>query len=107
MKVLMGISSKEAVVGVTCWECKSRLFRVLVLPTFIYGTEFWVGNLKNRHWKVFKKGMKMHVMSHVKVCSSTSYHIIPTEFRELPIESYTLNLTFNNTSRNYPLLARQ
>ena len=33
----------------------------LVLPTFMYGTEIWKGDLKNSHWKVFEKGMKMHI----------------------------------------------
>jgi hypothetical protein len=36
-------------------------------------------------WKVFEKGMKMHMMSHVKVCSLTTYHILLTEFGEFPI----------------------
>jgi hypothetical protein len=35
----------------------------------------------------------MHMMSHVKVCSSTTYHILPAEVGELPIELYTLKLT--------------
>ena len=34
----------------------------------------------------------MHMMSHVKVCSSTAYHILMAEFRELPIELNTLKL---------------
>ena len=72
MKALMGTLRKEAIVGVTCWELKSHLFKALVLPTFTYGTEIWGGDLKNSHWKVFEKGMKIHMMSHVKVCSSTT-----------------------------------
>lgn len=35
----------------------------------------------------------MHVMSHVEVHTSTTYHIILVEFGELPIEVYTLKLT--------------
>ena len=66
MKALMGTLRKEAIVGVTCWELKSHLFKALVLPTFIYGIEIWGGDLKNYHWKAFKK---MHIMSHVKVRS--------------------------------------
>ena len=29
---------RVVVVGVTCWELKSYLFKALVLPTFMYGT---------------------------------------------------------------------
>jgi hypothetical protein len=83
---------KEAVVNATCWELKSQLFKALVLPTFTYGIEIWGGNLKNSHWKVFEKGMKMYMMSHIKVCPSTTYHILLVEFREPPIELSTLKL---------------
>ena len=38
--------------------------------TFTYGAGIWGGNLKKSHWKVFEKGMKMHMMSRVKVHSS-------------------------------------
>ena len=70
MNALMGILRKEAVVGLTCWELKSHLFKALVFPTFMYGTKIWGGDLQNSHWKVFEKGTKMHmIMSHVKVCS--------------------------------------
>ena len=41
----------------------------------MYGTEF--------DWKVFEQGMKMHMMSHVKVCPST---ILLAEFEVLAIE---------------------
>ena len=71
MKVLMDTLRKEAVIGVTCWELKFHLFKALVLPTFIYGNGIQGDDLKNFHWKVFKKGMKMHMMSRIKVCSST------------------------------------
>ena len=66
---------KKKVIGVTWWKLKSRLWKVLVLPTFTYGTEIWGGNLKNSHWKVFEKGTKMHMSSHVKMRSLT-----PTTF---------------------------
>ena len=81
MKAMMGTLRKEAVVNATCWELKSHLFKALVLPTFTYGIEIWGGNLKNSHWKVFEKGMKMYMMSHIKVRSSTTYHILLVEFR--------------------------
>ena len=82
MKALMSILRKEAIARVTCWELKSQLFKVLVLSTFTYGTEIWGGDLKHPHWKVFKKGMKMHMMYHVKVRSLTTYHILPVKFGE-------------------------
>ena len=65
MITLMGTLRKEVVVGVTCWELKSHLFKGLVLPTFTYGTKIWDGDLKYSHWKVFEKGMKMDMVSHV------------------------------------------
>ena len=49
MKILMATLRKEVVVGVTCWELKSHLFKSLVLPTFTYGSENWEGDLKNSH----------------------------------------------------------
>ena len=69
MKVLMGILRGKIVVAVTCWELKSHLFKALVLPILTYGTEIWGGDLENSHWKVFEKGMDIHMMPHVKVCS--------------------------------------
>ena len=35
----------------------------------------------------------MHMMYHVKVCSSTTYHILLYEYGELPIELHTLKFT--------------
>ena len=55
--------------------------------------------LEKLYWKVFKKGMKMHMMSHVKVCSSTTYHILLAKFKEFPIEVYTLELTMGFQQR--------
>ena len=55
MKALMGTLRKEAVVGVTCWELKSHLFKALVPPTFTYGIEIWGGNLKNSHWRFLRR----------------------------------------------------
>jgi hypothetical protein len=37
--------------------------------------------------------MKMHMMSHIKVCPLTTYHILLTEFKELPIELCALKFT--------------
>jgi hypothetical protein len=37
------------------------------------------------HGKAFEKGMKIHIMSRVKVCSSTTYHILLAKLGELPI----------------------
>ena len=76
MKAFMGTLRKEMIVGVTCWELKSHLFRALVLPTFMHGTKIGGDDLKNSHWRVFKKVTKMHMMSHHKVHSSTTYHIL-------------------------------
>ena len=66
----------------------------LVLPTSTYGTETWGGDLKNSRLKVFEKGMKMHLMSHFKVSSLTTYHILLANFKELPIELYALKPYF-------------
>ena len=49
--------------------------------------------MKNSHLEVFERGMKMHTMSCVKVCSSTTYYILPAKVGELPIKLYTLKLT--------------
>ncbi len=65
-----------------CWVLKSHLFKALVLPTFTYGIKIWEGNFENSHWKIFEK---MHIMSHVKVFSSTTYHVWIAGFGELPI----------------------
>ena len=35
------------------------------------------------------------MMSHVKVCSLTTYHILLVEFGELPMELYALKLTIS------------
>ena len=55
--------------------------------------EIWGGDLKNSHWKVFEKGMKMRMMSHVKVGSLITYHISLAEFKVLSIQLYALKLT--------------
>ena len=46
MKALMRTLRKEVVVGITSWELKSHLFKALVLPTFMHGTENQGGYLK-------------------------------------------------------------
>ena len=69
-----------------------HLFNALVLPTFTYGTEIWGSDLKNSYWKILEKDMKMHMMSHVKVRSLTTYHILLAECRELPIHLHALKL---------------
>jgi hypothetical protein len=65
----------------------------------MYGTEIWGGDLKNSYWKVFEKGMKMHMVSQVQVHSLTTHHILLAKFRELPIELYTLKLTMGFQQR--------
>ena len=35
----------------------------------------------------------MHMMSHVKMCSSITYHFLLARFGELPMELYALKLT--------------
>jgi hypothetical protein len=44
MKALMDTSREKIVVGVTCWKRTTHLFKVLVLPTFMYVHEIWGGN---------------------------------------------------------------
>ena len=41
----------------------------------------------------------MHTVSHVKVHSSTTYHIMLSEFGEVPIELYILKLTMGFQQR--------
>ena len=53
---LLSTLRKEEIVGVTCWELKSHLFKAKMLSTFTYGTEIWGGDLKNSHRKVFREG---------------------------------------------------
>jgi hypothetical protein len=81
------------VVTVRCWELKSHLFKNLLLLTFTYGIVIWGGDFKNSQWKVFEKGMTIHMMSHVKVRSLTAYHILLAEFGEFPIKLYNFKLT--------------
>ena len=85
MKAWMGTLRKGVLVGVTCWGLRFHVFKALVLPTFTYGIGIWGANLESSRWKVFEKGIKMHMMSHVKVCPLTTYHILLAEFGELPI----------------------
>ena len=63
---------------------QSHVFKALVLPTFIYGTGIWEGDLKSAQWKVLKKGMKTRMMSLIKVRSPITYHILLAGFQELP-----------------------
>ena len=95
-------------IGVTCWEFKPHLFKALVLSSFTYGIQVWGGNLKISQWKVFEKGIKIHVMSHLKVHSSTPYHILLAKFEEPAMELYALKLTIGfqqwDTIPTYPCL---
>ena len=61
-----------------------------MLPTFTCGIEILESDLKKSYWKDSKKGMTIHMMSHVKVRSSTTYHILLAKFGELSIELYAL-----------------
>jgi hypothetical protein len=56
------------------------------------GTEIWGGDLENSHWEVSKKDMRMHMMSNVKVCPSTTCHSLLAGFGGLPIELYACKL---------------
>jgi hypothetical protein len=47
-------------------------------------------DLNNHHWKVFEKDMNMHMMSHVKVHSSTTDLIMLAKFGEILMELYAL-----------------
>ena len=46
--------------------------------------------LKNSHWGVLKKDLKIHMMSHIKVCPSTTYHIMLAKFEEHLMELCSL-----------------
>lgn len=82
LRFLDGNLKERIIVGVTYWELESHIFKVLVLPTFIYSNDIWEGDLTNSHWKVFEKYMKIRKMFHVKVCSSTTYYILLLGFKE-------------------------
>ena len=84
IRTLMDTSRKEAIVGYTCQELKSHLFKALVFVTSTYGTEIWGGDFKNSHWKDFEKNMKIHIMSHVKVHSLTTYCNLFTNLEDSP-----------------------
>ena len=45
------------------------------------------------HWKVFEKGMKIHMMLHIKECYLTTYHILLAKLGELSIELFALELS--------------
>ena len=55
INILVATLRKGAIVGVTCWEFKSHLFKALVLPTFTHGTEIWGGDLKNSLGRILGK----------------------------------------------------
>jgi hypothetical protein len=52
-------------------------------------------DLKNSHLKVFEKGMKIHMMSRVKVRCSPTYDILLSNFGELSMELYAIKLTLS------------
>jgi len=72
----------------------------VMLPTFAYAIEIWGGDLKNFHYKVLEKGMKIHMMSHIKVCIATTCHIL---FGELPMELYALKVNYTLSTMAFPL----
>ena len=55
--------------------------------------------LEKLSWKVFEKGMKINMMSYVKVRSLTTYHILLAEIQRTPIELYALTLTMDFQQR--------
>ena len=64
-----------------------------MLLTFTYGTEYFGRQLEEiSYLEGFQEGMKMHVMSHIKECSPTTYRILLVELGELPIELYIFSL---------------
>ena len=72
---------KDAIVGVTCWELNSQLFKALVLPTYI-----WAMALK-------KGGGHLKIEVH----SSVTYHtgILLAKFEGLLMELYALKVTMS------------
>ena len=56
------------------------------------------------YWKVFEKGMKMHMRHHVKVCSLTTYHVVLAKFGEHTIDLHALKLTLGFQHCLAPLL---
>ena len=83
----MGTLRKETIVGVTCWDLKSHLFNALVHLTFTFGIEIWGAYMKNCPWKFFEKGMKIHMRSHIKMCSLTTSNRLILELEAPWIEN--------------------
>ena len=67
---------------------------------------FGGGDLKYFHWSLFKKGMKIHIICHVKVRSPSTIYILLAKFGEVLMELYALKLTLvsNNGLPTYPPL---
>ena len=57
------------VVGVTCWELKSYLFKALVLPPFSYVERF---GGRGEFEKIPLEGMRIHMTTHIREGSSIS-----------------------------------
>ena len=47
-------------------------FKALVLSISTYGTENWGDDLESSHWKVIEEDMKLYMMFHSQVRSSTT-----------------------------------
>ena len=90
IKALMRILWKAAILGTTCWELESHLFKVLVLLTFTCATKIsLVATWKNSHWKVFEKGMKV-IWCPVKARTLITHHIVLAELKKLPMSLSSL-----------------
>ena len=89
---------KNTSAGVTCRELNSHLFKASVLPTFTYNIEMGGGDWESLIERFSKKGMKISMMSLVKVCSSTTYYML-AKFGEFSMELYALKLTMGFQQR--------
>ena len=91
MKALKGTLRKGALGKVKCWELKSHLFKAFSASYFHVWHQILGTKLENSHWKVFEKRMKMHMISHIKVHFSTTYHILLPNL--LPLKLYAIKVT--------------
>ena len=79
MKALMGTLRKEAIVKVTCHELQGFGASNFHVCHRKFGEVNWKLSLEG-----FREGREMHMVSHIKVRSSTTYYILLAELEKFP-----------------------